>query len=991
MDESFITGSTVEGDSVMRRLNYENKTELDIMFIRGLICNENQLIPVDNAFGFTKILWNNEHFKDLPCFFDKHSGNNYVDGFTLKQNTLEQFKHCITTIGFGALIENLLTSVNDASVQMRLNFDALPRQSSRDEMLSIIEELKNLCLNNNLIIKQHRTKYDSCDQILEQNSFENITTNESRCNFKLQMVLNGPIIGIPLDKKIQQQLFELKIFLQKYQHYILKTNVKTSKVEQIIPHGTYDMDLVLSLRLNFIPKILDDFFNRIKLNQFDLYEQIRTMSIYLIPKPSSIYDDFDQCRVQFRYSFSEIEKKLAQLRKPSEQLLNRIARSIYYDLISKAHLMIDKKYIPSYFVKTTILWLCENTNNLDHLDQNQLTKLWIDYALSCFKTGYCLHYFLTNVNILNNFPEKLLTLAYDKLKNWTLAIRTDDKTVNSEHNLPQFEQWINTMLFRIPSDEEKQFNKDLTELIYKHFYNRQHQHELTFQAQRFFSTHDLLNLFRTGCIDIDAFVEWCNYLIYFENPNQLPLSLQIDEHYTLSTFIESVQRSFELFPLNAKRICLQSKMNNFNTEEFKENSYSQYLLDIYKQSHDAKLEIDQEIEIVQQAENFYHLTGINTFADIRNQLLYRQNNDITKKITDTIYRQHPLFIEKVFHNICSNEIIEKLCTHEISLEEMNEMIDDIMSNSIKYAIEQGRNRTQLSLMKKIMLQNNNEHLMKIPFLVYVQLKMKKTLKEIKRLTFDDVLFNQINTIATDYLKKYSMNESERINLFEKFYSCDIHDKECFKQLIIFVISNDDYDRNTIGYEEKEMILDIVDYHRKKNSQILNYINDLLQNDKNDDEKVLAYIIAYYISYMKKYRLNDNDLFLLLDQFITHITQQPKFLRRLNEHVYIQQLINEYKVSESDLTMLFHIQTFLHDYDHNGDDEDFNFIYFLQKTYALDVQASQLWLTIVRLFHLVLSPDIKQQQRIINIIQSYFNENNQRRYEKVETLLNAIVK
>lgn len=54
---------------------------------------------------------------------------------------------------------------------------------------------------------------------------------------------------------------------------------------------------------------------------------------------------------EFRYSFSQIEIILAQSRSKNEQVLNGIARNIYYRHLK--NLKCDNSYntLPSYFIK----------------------------------------------------------------------------------------------------------------------------------------------------------------------------------------------------------------------------------------------------------------------------------------------------------------------------------------------------------------------------------------------------------------------------------------------------------------------------------------------------------------------------------------------------------------------------------------------------------------------------------------------------------------
>ncbi|CAF1074895.1 unnamed protein product [Didymodactylos carnosus] len=102
------------------------------------------------------------------------------------------------------------------------------------------------------------------------------------------MILNGPPRDISLEKTIEIQRVK-QLFLQKYQNFITETHYK--RAIQEFAYRTYDCGLVLAISLNFITKILVTFFYRIKLKRYDLYKNIKELSICLIPKSSSSLTD----------------------------------------------------------------------------------------------------------------------------------------------------------------------------------------------------------------------------------------------------------------------------------------------------------------------------------------------------------------------------------------------------------------------------------------------------------------------------------------------------------------------------------------------------------------------------------------------------------------------------------------------------------------------------------------------------------------------------
>ncbi|CAF1514532.1 unnamed protein product [Didymodactylos carnosus] len=151
-----------------------------------------------------------------------------------------------------------------------------------------------------------------------------------------------------------------------------------------------DFDFVPALELKFWPKNIEPFLNRLRQNRPDLYDKICKTCMYLVAKASPIssgnYKEFD-----FRYSFSAIELILAEGRTRNEKSLNSVAKSIYYKyLYKKTAFQGDREqYIPLYFVKTTIFWMCEQKHHelnkiegtKDEEIEKKLVLEWIQYII----------------------------------------------------------------------------------------------------------------------------------------------------------------------------------------------------------------------------------------------------------------------------------------------------------------------------------------------------------------------------------------------------------------------------------------------------------------------------------------------------------------------------------------------------------------------------------------------------------------------------------
>ncbi|CAF1550167.1 unnamed protein product, partial [Didymodactylos carnosus] len=172
-----------------------------------------------------------------------------------------------------------------------------------------------------------------------------------------------------------------------------------------------DVDFVVCLKLNFWPPDIQPFLKRLQARRESFYELIKNEYMHVVPKWSKLTPASSQ-EFEFRYSFSAIELILAKNRTQKEQILNGIARSIYYKYSYK------RTELTSYFVKTTVLWMCETLmpSADHHLTNSTFARRWIDYACQLLHSGVCPHYFLENINLFESYTRQQLNNAYEILK-----------------------------------------------------------------------------------------------------------------------------------------------------------------------------------------------------------------------------------------------------------------------------------------------------------------------------------------------------------------------------------------------------------------------------------------------------------------------------------------------------------------------------------------------------------------------------------------------
>ncbi|CAF1454636.1 unnamed protein product, partial [Didymodactylos carnosus] len=366
-----------------RYIDTDNLGELDIMYEKGVIDSESELIPISAAPGFMRIYWNGERLSSKNDSFDNY-GRYCINGLALKEELLAELQKLDASRHIPP--NKHKTSVKSASVQS--DESSLFAQKVDEAVKKIIEEkLKTGIYQQQINEKKFMSDvYRKCltsvpefidylvglfqpetlENITKSTSFRDISLTSLRLPaillVQLTLALCSPLCGIPLHPDISTRLLSYTNFANKHEQSSNKIFSKLlNKCVKYMVETEGEYDHIPALTLNVVPKIILPFFNRIRITRFDLYEKLKDGTIFVIPKWSGLTPE-KGAHFEFRYSFSDYEKTLAQLRSNIKLTLNKVARSIYYECLSKNSLQIDGTYLPSYFVKTTVLWLCENEN-----------------------------------------------------------------------------------------------------------------------------------------------------------------------------------------------------------------------------------------------------------------------------------------------------------------------------------------------------------------------------------------------------------------------------------------------------------------------------------------------------------------------------------------------------------------------------------------------------------------------------------------------------
>ncbi|CAF1137821.1 unnamed protein product, partial [Didymodactylos carnosus] len=445
-------GGSCEGGSFARLFQPDGSVEVDFLVVPVRISSQSQIVDLSYAPGFVNIHHDDgEIGSKFKEFFHKNSNNHiYFDGVQFKRHLYQSLATkkslCNLELSDTFISTNASApcSVLFTQDQSTLNdiYSKIFQQVKRNQYSLLRQQIFNysqllhksvnsihqlMMIDNysaffpNLINNQLNTFFAAAPEFL--GSSMNKQSVELCCAFM------APAFGIPLPDKLKQKIKVVIDFYCKYQHLSDRHICQTIQKDRCTK---IEYDHVLALQLNFIPRILEDFLNRVVIRHWYLIEQMLNdntdVFILVVSKPSKKCPKPVDERFEFRYSFSMLEVVIANNRTTEEKTLNTIARIIYFRVIRP--IVVDDEYIPSYFVKTTVLWLCEtmhlqDTSRFDDEDLITMGQWWMAFAIEKLSSHYCQHYFLSDVNILEHYSSKL--------------VQTVSRTLQSLTNLPIFD------------------------------------------------------------------------------------------------------------------------------------------------------------------------------------------------------------------------------------------------------------------------------------------------------------------------------------------------------------------------------------------------------------------------------------------------------------------------------------------------------------------------------------------------------------------------
>ncbi|CAF0953325.1 unnamed protein product [Didymodactylos carnosus] len=428
----FVAGSTAEGQAYAVHCGQKSVQDIDIMMVEGTISSPTALIPT-NISGFKQIRF--DQVKILggqSCLTSTLNSNGVLclNGLKMKEHVLSRCRNETTPVAEvpGTDRTEYQTDSAAASVAATQKYDPLASENHFTHVFSDLLHPQQPSLPPNLLKERFRKISDGVMDAMRRYVLPLVTNeqtqktvtewcmNEQRFRDLLNMI--GPVYGYHLPQKLKQQLQLILDFYDKHKHLSNSFHCKqiTDYFKSCMPK---EIDWVPAIQIKgFWPDDVKWFLKRFKKNRPHLYDEIiPTTSMHLIAKWPRKTSNTDE-ELGFRYSFSALERAIAQKRTENEQILNGIARSIYY-----RYLKTTRNLIPSYFVKTTVLWMCEIMSDLikkivgDSSESvaRQIGFEWIKFATKQLQQGICPHYFIENVNLLEPYKQELLNEASNTL------------------------------------------------------------------------------------------------------------------------------------------------------------------------------------------------------------------------------------------------------------------------------------------------------------------------------------------------------------------------------------------------------------------------------------------------------------------------------------------------------------------------------------------------------------------------------------------------
>ena len=192
----------------------------------------------------------------------------------------------------------------------------------------------------------------------------------------------------------------LEVFLEVKEDHIQKIRNKIQ-----VMHSSFDV--VPAITIDDWPHIASEWVIRDRVwPTLSLVKEIVMGGCHIVPKP--FYGHQRNELLDWRWSFSVAEMTLANARTKQMDLSYLVLKSIFYRYLKPVE--HNHKTIPSYLIKTVMLWQCEDNDETWWSDRTivRCISVLLNRLKESFYNKYLPHYFIREINLFDNIADELI-------------------------------------------------------------------------------------------------------------------------------------------------------------------------------------------------------------------------------------------------------------------------------------------------------------------------------------------------------------------------------------------------------------------------------------------------------------------------------------------------------------------------------------------------------------------------------------------------------
>ena len=398
-----------------------------------------------------------------------------------------------------SLIDRIEETINNGFVKVRFSADELYTLSLKNGW-KFPQEYKEVFRN---IVRDGYISPKELKNVLQQNFVYNPTDKFPEA--AIALLLNKNVDDIKLECVYPGVITKSSVMTQ----VIIKENEETFL--------NFSYDAVVLIRLDWWPEAAHQWITRKR--AWPSKNDIKNLSscCYVIPKsrlPEMVEHNGDN-EINFRYTFSHVERKLMSMLSPQQSFVYFLFKSLFYFHVKS----LKPDTIQSYCCKTIMLWTCEKFKSNDpfwdgnwYSTMQALAYLFSELSIA-FQNGTLRHYFIEQINVIDNIPESLQKTLVQKIS--TIVSNNLDFVPHNVSKVLKFGQRLATLFSVIneTSDALVSNKKIWLFLLKRPVFTAKVVYCLTYHQQYFYYSNIFILVFLLGFWLI--FLCLCEVVPYF--------------------------------------------------------------------------------------------------------------------------------------------------------------------------------------------------------------------------------------------------------------------------------------------------------------------------------------------------------------------------------------------------------------------------------------------------------------------------------------------